>query len=66
MSKKQFDHIENKIREAAENSEPAFEEQAWDKMEAKLNKEKVCLFYICDRSIMSTHQYSGNICGVSA
>jgi hypothetical protein len=39
MSKKPFDHIENKIREAAENSEPAFDEQAWDKMEAKLNKE---------------------------
>jgi hypothetical protein len=40
MSKKPFDHIENKIREAAENSEPAFEEQAWDKMEAKLNADK--------------------------
>jgi len=40
MSKRQYDHIENKIREAAENSEPAFEEQAWDKMEAKLNAEK--------------------------
>jgi hypothetical protein len=40
MSKRQFDHIENKIREAAENSEPAFDEQAWDKMEAKLNAEK--------------------------
>ncbi|HMG83835.1 MAG TPA: outer membrane beta-barrel protein [Ferruginibacter sp.] len=39
MSKEQFDHIENKIREAAANNEPAFEEQAWDKMEAKLNKE---------------------------
>jgi hypothetical protein len=40
MSKRQYDHIENKIREAAENNEPAFEEQAWDKMEAKLNAEK--------------------------
>jgi len=40
MSKKQFDHIENKIREAAENSEPVFEEQAWDKMEVKLDNER--------------------------
>ncbi len=40
MSKGQYDYIENKIREAAENSEPAFEEHAWDKMEAKLNAEK--------------------------
>jgi Outer membrane protein beta-barrel domain len=40
MSKEQFDHVDNKIKEAAENSEPAFEEQAWDKMYAKLNTEK--------------------------
>lgn len=39
MSKKSFDHIENKIREAAENSEPTFDELAWSKMEAVLNKE---------------------------
>ena len=40
MSKEQFDHIENRIREAAENSEPAFDELAWNNMEAKLDKEK--------------------------
>ena len=40
MSKKSFDHIENRIREAAENSEPAFDEFAWSKMEALLDKEK--------------------------
>jgi hypothetical protein len=40
MDKKPFDHIENKIKEAAANSEPAFDEQAWNKMEAKLDKEK--------------------------
>ncbi len=39
MDKKQFDYIENRIREAAENSEPAFDEYAWAKMEARLNKE---------------------------
>lgn len=39
MSEKQFDHIENRIREAAENSEPPFDEHAWSLMEAKLNKE---------------------------
>ena len=39
MDKKQFDHIENRIREAAENSEPAFDEYAWTKMEVRLNKE---------------------------
>lgn len=40
MSKEQFEHIENRIREAAENSVPAFDEQAWLHMEAKLDKEK--------------------------
>lgn len=40
MSKKSFDHIENRTREAAENSEPAFDEFAWSKMEALLDKEK--------------------------
>lgn len=39
MGKKQFDHIENRIREAAENSEPIFDEYAWAKMEARLDKE---------------------------
>ncbi len=40
MSKKPFDHIENKIREAAENSEPPFNEHAWSKMELLLDKEE--------------------------
>ena len=40
MSEKLFDHIENRIREAAENSVPPFNAQAWEKMEAKLDKEK--------------------------
>ncbi len=38
MSQKSFEDIENKIREAAANSEPAFDEQAWLKMELLLNK----------------------------
>ena len=39
MSKKPFENIDKRIREAAENSEPAFNKQAWDKMEALLDKE---------------------------
>jgi hypothetical protein len=39
MNKKQFDHIEDRIRDAAANSEPAFDEQAWAAMELRLNKE---------------------------
>jgi hypothetical protein len=39
MSEKQFNHIDNRIREAAENSEPAFDEYAWTLMEARLDKE---------------------------
>ncbi len=39
MSEKQFDHIENRIREAAENSEPAFDEYAWTLMEKRLDAE---------------------------
>lgn len=39
MSEKQFDHIENRIREAAENSVPDFDEHAWKLMEARLDKE---------------------------
>lgn len=39
MNKKQFEHIENRIKEAAENSEPAFDEHAWTLMEARLDKE---------------------------
>lgn len=38
-SKKPFDHIEEKIKQAAENSLPAFDEKAWQAMEAKLDKE---------------------------
>jgi outer membrane protein with beta-barrel domain len=41
MDKKPFDHIENKIKEAADNSSQyPFEEQAWNKMETLLNKGK--------------------------
>ncbi|MEP6712244.1 MAG: outer membrane beta-barrel protein [Ferruginibacter sp.] len=41
MSKEeQFEYIENKIKEAAENNQPVFEEEAWAKMEALLDKEK--------------------------
>jgi hypothetical protein len=39
-SKKPFDHIEEKIKQAAENSMPAFDEKAWQAMEAKLDKDK--------------------------
>jgi hypothetical protein len=39
MSEKQFNHIEDRIREAAENSEPAFDMNAWIKMEARLDEE---------------------------
>jgi len=39
MSKKQFDHIENRIREAAENNEPLYDAAAWTAMEARLDKE---------------------------
>jgi len=39
MSKKPFEHIENRVREAAENSEPPFDELAWQKMESLLDKE---------------------------
>jgi hypothetical protein len=38
-SKKQFEYIENKIKEAAENSQPAFEEKAWKAMESLLDKD---------------------------
>lgn len=38
-SEKQFEHIENKIKEAAENNHIVFEEKSWKKMEALLDKE---------------------------
>jgi Outer membrane protein beta-barrel domain len=41
MSKEeQFEHIENKIRQAAENNQPAFDEKAWGKMQALLDKDE--------------------------
>ena len=40
MSKKSFNDIEQAIKAAAEAHEPAFDEQAWKKMEALLDKEK--------------------------
>ena len=42
MSKeKSFEYIERKIKEAAENTQPVFDEQSWAKMEALLdNKDK--------------------------
>ncbi len=39
-SEEQFEYIENKIKAAAENNQPVFEEQAWAKMEALLDKDK--------------------------
>ncbi len=38
-SEKRFEHIENKIKEAAENNPIVFDENAWKKMEALLDKE---------------------------
>jgi hypothetical protein len=39
MSKKQFEHIENKFREAAENYQPSLNQEAWEKMELLLDKD---------------------------
>src|SRR5687768_5194423 len=39
MSKKQFEHIENKFREAAENFQPSLNQGAWERMEVLLDKE---------------------------
>lgn len=39
MSKEPFDHIEDRIREAAENSLPAFNGEAWAAMNTLLDKE---------------------------
>lgn len=54
MSQKSFEDIENKIREAAANSEPAFDEQAWLKMELLLNKEdrKKRWFFVWSRYVL--------------
>ena len=41
MSKEeQFEHIENKIKQAITDEQPAFDEKAWVKMEALLDKEE--------------------------
>lgn len=40
MSAEQFNHIENRIKVAAENSEPVYNEQAWVLMNARLDKER--------------------------
>ena len=41
MSKEeQFEHIEDKIKQAIQNHQPAFDEKAWDKMEALLDKDE--------------------------
>lgn len=40
MSKSSFNEIEQAIKAAAKAHEPAFDEQAWKKMEALLDKEK--------------------------
>jgi hypothetical protein len=39
-SKKPFDYIEDKIKQAAENSLPPFDEKAWEAMNAKLDQEE--------------------------
>ena len=40
MSKKSFNEIEDTIRQVLEANEPAFKEEAWEKMEALLDKDK--------------------------
>lgn len=40
MSGAQFKYIENKIKQAAENFQPAYHEPAWDRMEVLLEEEK--------------------------
>jgi len=39
-SKKPFEHIEDRIKQAAENYQPPFDEKAWQAMEAKLDGDK--------------------------
>jgi len=39
MKERQFDHIDNRIREAAENSLPEFDEKNWQKMKLLLDEE---------------------------
>jgi hypothetical protein len=40
VEQEQYKHIENKIRDAAKHHEPAFDENAWEKMEQLLDAEK--------------------------
>lgn len=40
MSERQFKHIETKIKQAADNLQPEFQEYAWDRMEALLDKDR--------------------------
>ena len=40
MNEKQFNHIENKIKEAADSQETPFDELSWKKMEALLDENK--------------------------
>jgi hypothetical protein len=40
MNEKQFEHIENKIREAAKNTQVDFDKSSWVKMEALLDKKE--------------------------
>lgn len=40
MKEKQFDHIENRFREAASEFEQPFNEQSWSRMEQLLDKEE--------------------------
>src|SRR5689334_6298774 len=39
MNKKQFEHIESKFREAADNFQPPLNEEAWQKMDQLLDQE---------------------------
>ena len=39
-SKRPFEYIEEKIKQAAENNLPAFDEKAWEAMQKKLDKEE--------------------------
>ncbi|UEG49511.1 PorT family protein [Ferruginibacter lapsinanis] len=39
MKEKSVDHIENKMREAAENYQPVFDEENWGRMEQLLDKD---------------------------
>lgn len=40
MNKESFEHIENKIKEAAENIAPAFTPEAWEAMEKMLDEDE--------------------------